>query len=225
MKRAWKAAGVLATACLFAGGWVWGQAPEPKYSAAKLSQAGSMAYPINAQQPGIVSVNVNVGSDGSVQGVNVVRNVPPLTSVVQSALGSWQFAPATLKGQAVSGIVPVDVAFNPYNPSGVGLPGESLQPSANGANGDYQPAVCQNANYANYPPNTVASGTVVLQVHVTAGGQVGKVQVLQGNGALSGPSVAAVRTWSFSPASYKGKAVGSYVVVAFVFAAPQAGTR
>jgi len=66
---------------------------------------------------------------------------------------------------------------------------------------------------------------VVLQVHISAGGQVGKVQVLQGDSALSSPSVAAVKTWSFSPATYKGKEVSSYVVVAFVFAAPQAGTR
>jgi TonB family protein len=225
MRRAWKATGMLATACLIASVWIRGQTPEPKYIAAKLSQAGSIAYPMNVRQPGFVSVNVNVGSDGSVQQFNVVRDVPPLTNAVQSALVSWQFTPAMLKGQAVSGIVPVDVAFNPYNPSGVGLPGESLQSSAAAASGDYQPAVCQNANYANYPPNTVASGTVVLLVHLNASGQVGKVQVLRGNGVLSGPSVDAVKTWSFTPATYRAKAVSSNVVVAFVYPAPQAGAR
>lgn len=225
MRSAWKATGVLATVCLIAGVSLRAQAPEPKYIAAKLSQAGSIVYPMNAQQPGFVSLNVNVASDGSVQQVNVVRDVPPLTNAVQSALASWQFTSATLKGQAVSGIVPVDVAFNPYNPSGVGLPGESLPSSAGAASGDYQPAICQNASYANYPPNTVASGTVVLQVHVSASGQVGKVQVLRGHGVLSGPAAAAVKTWSFAPATYKGKALSSNVVVAFVFAPPQAGTR
>lgn len=225
MRQAWKAAGVLAAASLMAGVWVQGQAPQPKYRAATLAQAGGIAYPINAQQPGFVSVNVNVGPDGSVRQANVVHDVPPLTNAVQTALTSWQFTPATLNGQAVPGIVPVDVAFNPFNPSGVGLPGESFQSSATAASGDYQPAVWQNANYANYPPNTVASGTVVLQVHVTAGGQVSKVQVLRGKGVLTDPSVTAVKTWSFAPATYKGKAVGSDVAVALVFASPQAGTR
>jgi TonB family protein len=225
MERMGKASLVLALACLMAGVWVRGQTPTPKYHPPKLAHAGDIAYPINAQQPGFVSMNVNVGSDGSVQQANVVHDVPPLTNAVRTALTSWQFTPAMRNGQAVPGIVPVDVAFNPFNPSGVGLPGQSLQPPASTATGDYQPAAWQNANYANYPPNTVASGTVFLQVHISASGQVSKVQVLRGKGVLTDPSVAAVKTWSFAPASYKGKAVASEVIAAFVFASPQAGTR
>lgn len=225
MRQASKAAGVLIAVSLMAGVWVRGQAPEPKYHAAKLTQAGSIAYPINAQQPGFVSVNVSVGSDGSAQQVTVVQDTPPLTNAVQTALTSWQFTPATFNGRTVPGIVAVDVAFNPFNPSGVGLPGQTFQPPAAAANGDYQPAVWQNGSYASYPANTVASGTVVLQVHISASGQVSKVLVLRGKGVLSDPSVAAAKSWSFAPATYKGKAVASDVAVAFVFAAPQAGTR
>jgi TonB family protein len=225
MTQTGKTIRVGATAFFMVGMCVWAEAPQPKYHPPKLTQAGSIVYPINAQQPGFVSLNVHVGSDGSVQQVNVAQDAPPLTSAVQTALTSWQFSPATLNGQAAPGIVPVDVAFNPFNPSGVGLPGGSFQPPLSAASGDYQPAAWQSANYANYPPNTVASGTVALQVHVSSSGQINKVQVLRGKGVLAAPSVAAVKTWSFAPATYKGNAVGSDVVVAFVYASPQAGTR
>jgi TonB family protein len=224
MRRTWIATGLLAAACLMAGVWVRGQAPEPKYHAAKLAQAGNINYPINAQQPGFVSLDVNVGSDGSAQQVSVVHDVAPFTGAVQNAVTSWQFTPATLNGQAVPGVVPLDVVFNPFNPSGVGLPGESFERPAS-LPGDYQPPMWKNANYATYPPNTVTYGTVVLQVHVGASGQIGKVQVLRGKGVLTDPAVAAVKTWSFTPATYKGKAIASGVAVAFVFANPAAGTR
>jgi TonB family protein len=223
MRRAWQAIGTLGMAFLLTNVTV--KAQTSKYHGPKLTQASGISYPIDAQQPGFVSVNLNIGADGSVQQVNVVNDVPPLTSAVQTAVASWQFNAATVKGQTVAGIVPVVVAFNPFNPSGVGLPGQSFQSSGNAASGDFQPAVCQSASYASYPPNTVASGTVVLQVHVGSGGQVGNVQVLRGKGVLANPSVAAVKLWTFAPATYKGNAVGSDVVVAFVFASPQAGTR
>jgi TonB family protein len=80
------------------------------------------------------------------------------------------------------------------------------------------------AQYATYPPHTVRAGTVVLQVHVESGGQVQGVIVARGTGSLSGTTSKAVRTWKFTAASYKGKAVASDVVVAYVFASPAAGT-
>ena len=83
----------------------------------------------------------------------------------------------------------------------------------------------QKAGYATYPPNTVASGTVVLVVHVGHDGKVHGVNVVRGKGALYGAAMTAARAWVFAPATYKGNAVGSDVVVAYVFASPQAGTR
>lgn len=210
---------------LLAGVWVRGQSQPPKYHAAKATSAGSVGYPMNAKEPGFVTVDVSVGANGSVQGVSVVRDVPPFTGALQSAVSNWQFAAATVAGQAAPGVVRVNAAFNPYNPSGVGLPGASLQPGSGSAGGDFQPAGLQSASYANYPPNTVESGTVALLVHVSAGGQVGKVRILHGKGVLAEPATEAAKNWTFTAASYKGKAVDSDVVVVFVFAAPQAGTR
>jgi TonB family protein len=220
------AAGMLAVVTLMAGVWVRGQGAGWKYHAAGLAMAGDIAYPMNSQAPGFVTLDVSLSASGAAQNVTVVRDVAPLTAAAQGALTSWQFTPATLDGRAVAGVMRVNVAFNPYNPSGVGLPGESLQAASGGASGDFQPAQVLKANYATYPPNTVASGTIVMQVHVGSDGKIHRVSVVSGRiGGLMGAATKAAKTWSFSPATYQGQAVGSDVVVVYVFAAPQAGTR
>ncbi len=226
MRRGWLVfAGILVVASLTAGVWVRGQGNGGNYHAAGIAQGGAIAYPINTNTTGFVTLDVSLDASAAVQNVTVVRDVPPLTSAAQDAVKSWQYTPAMVDGQGVAGLVRVNVAFNPYNPSGVGLPGESLQPAAGGGGGAFQPAGLTKANYAMYPPNTVSAGTVVLQVHVGHDGKVHGAIVVRGKGALSGAATAAAKTWVFTPAMYQGKAVASDVVVAFVFAAPQAGTR
>jgi len=219
MKRAWSvAAGLL---LLVASA----PAQDSKYNAAGIAQAGDIAYPLNAQAPGVVTLDVSLDASAAVQNVTIVRDLPPFTAVAQNAVQGWQFTPAIVEGQGVAGAVRVHVVFNPYNPGGVGLPGLSLQPAAGGAAGSFQPAGLQKANYASYPPNTVASGTVVLQVHVGRDGKVHGVLVARGKGALIGAATSAAKSWVFSPATYRGGAVASDVVVVFVFPLPQAGTR
>jgi TonB family protein len=226
MRRVKVVAGGLFVLSLMAGVWVKGQsAGGAGYHAAGVAQAGSIPYPINSQAPGFVSLDVSMDASGAVQNVTVVRDVPPLTAAAKGAVKNWQFTPASVDRLAAPGVVPVDVAFNPYNPSGVGLPGESLQPPSTTVSGDFQPAGLVKANYAVYPPNTVASGTVVMMVRVGSDGSVHRVQVLRGKGVLTDAATAAVKTWGFTPAAYKGSAVGANVAVAFVFAPPQAGTR
>jgi TonB family protein len=211
---------------LMVGVCVRGQGSGGKYHPASLAMAGDIAYPLNSQSPGFVTLDVSLDASGAVQNVTVVRDVPPLTAAAQSAVKTWQFTPATLDGQSVAGVLCVNIAFNPYNPSGVGLPGESLQPATGGASGDFQPAQVLKTTYATYPPNTVASGTVVVLVHVGSDGKAHGAGVVRGKvGVLAGAATKAAKSWTFTPATYKGQSVGSDVAVSFVFASPQAGTR
>lgn len=221
MTRHWVAvSGVLLFATV-----AWAQSTGEKYRAAKVAQASDIPYPLNTRTPGFVTLNVIVDSSGTLQKTMVVRDVPPLTDAVQNSVKTWQFSPAMESGQPVNGVVQVNVAFNPFNPSGVGLPGAPLQPPDSNGGGDFHPANLQSASYATYPPNTVAYGTVVLQLHVGSDGKVHKVASIGGKAELSTPSIAAAKTWGFSPATYKSKPVASDVVVVFVFAPPQAGTQ
>jgi TonB family protein len=226
MKRRW---GVALAGVILLTTPTWGQTGAGGgYHGPSLGHVGDVTYPINNSTTGIVTLDISVDASGTVQNVGVVRDVPPLTSAAQSAVQSWQYLPAMVNGLVTAGTVRVHVVFNPFNPSGVGLPSPSLQP-ANSNEGakrdDFQPAQVTEAHYAKYPPHTVQAGTVVLQVHVESGGQVQGVIVARGTGSLSGTASKAVKTWKFTPASYKGKAVASDVVVAYVFASPAAGTR
>ncbi len=225
MNRRW---GVVLTGAILLTAPTWGQIDAGgAYHGPALGHAGDVTYPMNSITTGIVTLDISVDATGTVQNVGVVRDVPPLTNAAQSAVRSWQFTPAIVNGLATAGTVRVNVVFNPFNPSGVGLPSPPLQPAnSNKApnRGDFQPAQVIEAHYATYPPHTVRAGTVVLQVHVESGGQVQGVIVARGIGSLSGTASKAVKTWKFTAASYKGEAVASDVVVAYVFASPAAGT-
>jgi len=63
----------------------------------------------------------------------------------------------------------------------------------------------------------VTSGTVVVILTVGTDGRLVRERVLKGLGVLSAAATRAVSGWTFTPATYKGVAVESYLPVAFVF--------
>jgi TonB family protein len=139
----------------------------------------------------------------------------------------WKFAPAMLGGKPVAGTARINVVFNPFNPGNVDIPNKPLPTpeSAGGeGNGGFRCADVKAAKYAVYPPNTVASGTVVLDVKVGADGSVEGVRLLRGAGILWGAATRALKEWEFVPAKYQGKAVESHEVVVYVFVSPAVGT-
>jgi len=226
MRATWAGvAGICSLGVLFISNPVSAQITSAKYHAAGVSQAGTIPFPLNAHTPGFVSVDVILTSNGTPQDVVVVRDMPPLTGAVVNSVRGWHYAPATVSDDGVPGIVSITVAFNPFNPSGVGLPAQTLQPPQAQVVSNFQSPHVVQANYAVYPPNTVASGTVVLKVHVGSTGRVHAVTVVRGKNPLNAPSISAARNWQFTPAMYKGNAVSADVIVVYVYAPPEEGTR
>lgn len=195
-----------------------------KFVPPKLVSAGEISYPANANSPGFATLQVNLDGNANIQNIQVVRDVPPLTSAAQSAVQGWSFAAGTLNGSGAASSIQVTAVFNPFNPAGVGLPSPRLGSTAGTGSAPYNPAQVMSATYATYPPNTTAFGTVVLDVRIGSGGGVKSVNVVHGVAALTGSAITAVRTWGFSPAKRNGKAVDSHTVVAFVFPSPALGT-
>ena len=68
-----------------------------------------------------------------------------------------------------------------------------------------------------YPPQTIAIGTVVLEVTVTETGKVESVLPIRGIDTLTQVASDSVKTWHFSPASLDGKPVRSRTTVAVTF--------
>jgi TonB family protein len=169
-------------------------------------------------------LDVSVDATGAIQKIVSVRDVPPLTNAARTAVNTWKFTPAMKGAQRVPGVVRVDVVFNPFNPGGVSIPYKPLPPPETGKSrtGVFQPPNIKAANYALYPVNTVASGTVVLDVKVGADGSMQGVGVLGGEGGspLTGMATRAVHNWSFTPATYEGQPIVAHTIVAFVFPSP-----
>lgn len=81
------------------------------------------------------------------------------------------------------------------------------------------PQITQTVDAA-YPINSVAFGTVVVEVHVAASGEIEDVQVARDVPPLTDQALKAVRQWKFQAATLGGKPVASVVPVAFTFVRP-----
>lgn len=226
MKGKWGILGValgLALAGTFAAGR---QTPgEGRYQGVGVVRADDIPYPPNAGTAGMVTLDVSVDASGMVQKMAVLRDVPPLTRAAEDSVKGWKFSPAA-KGGPVGGVVRVNVVFNPFNPANVSIPNPPLPTPENSradVTGVFRPPDVKTATYGVYPPNTVASGTVVLNAEVAKDGSMAGVRVLRGMGPLSAAATKAIREWTFTPGTYEGKALESHEVVAFVFPAPETG--
>ena len=68
-----------------------------------------------------------------------------------------------------------------------------------------------------YPPNSIATGTVILQVSLDRWGEIEAVKVLKDIKLLTPEAERAVRKWKFKPARLDGQPVKSTLVAAFTF--------
>jgi TonB family protein len=84
----------------------------------------------------------------------------------------------------------------------------------------YQPPEILATADAAYPINSVAFGTVVLDVHLDANGEIEQVSVARDIPTLTKQALQAIKQWRFKPAMLGGKPVKSIVPVAFIFVRP-----
>ncbi|MFZ3244142.1 MAG: TonB family protein [Candidatus Acidiferrales bacterium] len=89
----------------------------------------------------------------------------------------------------------------------------------------YEPPTVVSTAEALYPINSVASGTVVLEVRLDKNGAIDSVDVLHGIPSLTGPAVTAVKKWKFGAAKLDGHGIASVIPVAFTFVPPNVGPR
>jgi len=216
MRTRWRVAA--AATILVVSGAVFGQTGG-KYSGAGIARGGDIPYPVNTSITGMVTLEVSVGAGGGVQKVQTVTDTPPLTDAATNAVKNWKYFTAMLDGVPVAGVVDVNVVFNPFNPGGAGIANGTATPpqGLERSKGDFRPAQVNSATFAAFPANTVTSGTVVVILTVGTDGRLVRERVLKGLGVLSAAATRAVSGWTFTPATYKGVAVESYLPVAFVF--------
>ncbi len=89
----------------------------------------------------------------------------------------------------------------------------------------YKPPQVLSAVDAAYPVNSVAFGTVVLEVELDAAGKIARVKVVRDIPPLTASAEQAVRQWKFRPARLDGRPVPSSLPVAFTFVRPDLWPR
>jgi TonB family protein len=76
-----------------------------------------------------------------------------------------------------------------------------------------------------YPLQSVASGTVVLEISLDRAGKITDVRVVRGILSLTESADRSIRQWTFRPAHLNGEPVDSKIAVAFSFVPPNVGPR
>ncbi len=186
------------------------------FRSAGVVSASDVQYPLDTTADGIVVFEVSLNSGGAITNVTALTDIPPLTSVAQSSLQSWKFAPATSGGTPVASQMLVAFVFrhavkewNPPAFNAVFAPAEQS---------GYIPIGIFSAAYAEYPTSTVASGATVVQVTVRADGNVSNMKVVRAVGGGFAPlAERAAKNWQFQPANLNGSPATSKIAIAFVF--------
>lgn len=101
----------------------------------------------------------------------------------------------------------------------------SAQQEAGAAQARFDPPSVVSAAQAIYPLDSVASGTVVLEVSLDETGKITGVRVVQGIPSLTVEAQRSIRKWRFRPARLNGENVPSKFSAAFTFVPPNVGPR
>ncbi len=84
----------------------------------------------------------------------------------------------------------------------------------------FEPAEVVSTAELYYPPNSIAFGTVVLQLALDSYGSIEDIKAVKDIKSLTPEAIKCVRKWRFMPAKLDGKPVRSTMVVAFTFNNP-----
>jgi hypothetical protein len=190
-----------------------------------VTSASDIPYPVEVLAAGLVTLSVNVNASGHADSVQVLRDIPGLTSVASSIVKSWSYAPGKLDGNPAPSTITIEVVFNPGNTLNENLKIGPVAPTPPPLPTGYLPPEVAVASYVAYPVNSVGIGAVVLDAAVDKYSELKKVDILRDVPALSPEAIATVKRWTINPATFNGKPIPSKMIVAFVFRSPTMTTR
>lgn len=202
-----------------------GVAGKDRFVPPDITSASEIPYPVEVIGAGLVTLSVNVSAAGQPPTVQVLRDVPGLTSLTSSIVTGWKFTPGTLDGNPSPSTITVEVVFNPGDTNGQNLKMVPVSPTPPPFPAGYLPPEVALASYASYPITSSGTGAVVLDVSLDKYGDIKKVGVIRDVPSLTPEAQAALKRWTINAATFNGKAIASHLVVAFVFRSPTMTAR
>lgn len=207
----------------------WHAAVEPEWRKEPLPQQAGFSppapvsvvgtnYPPQALFGGDVLLDALIDASGKPTEIRVVSGDGPFVEPAISAVRTWTFTPASLDGRAVDAHIGIVFQFpQSFLPRPVSKERKHNELSEESDDRGALPVLTVEPEY---PPNSVAEGSVALYNLVDPEGHITSTSTLLDVEALTAPTVTALHQWQFAPAKHDGTATESAVVVVEVFRRP-----
>jgi TonB family protein len=174
--------------------------------------------PARAAGGGHVALEVTVGADGQVSGVNVLRGAAPFTDQLRTSVARWRFEPGRENGRALEATVLVAAWFRSAALLESAGPLEFPPSTARASEAIPVPTV---VGVPAYPAIALGDGVVVVEVAVGTEGEVRSARVVLSAAGFDAAAMDAARRWRFRPASRADdQPVPSVAYLVFGFRSP-----
>ena len=210
-------------------GFSWPVSAQPNYKPARVISAGDAYVPFQVMIDGFFVFDVVLNDDGTVERIDALRDPGAMPGAAKTSISSWKFQPASKDPASAPSRMIVSFVYRPPNYGNAAavspkdfapvLPANQSNPSEHG---NYVPVGILSFAYPAYPVNSVAWGSVVVQLTVDGSGDVKGVEFLHGMVGFNNLVSDALRKWRFQAATFDGKPITSKTVIAFVFQTPAA---
>ena len=172
------------------------------------------AHPVNTLATGLVVVEIEIERTTGKMQTRVLCGESLFVPSALEALERWRFVTPP---EPHIGRTSVTFFFRPPSIYSVKIGAMTIRPWD--LDGDF-PALPQEIIDPGYPPTSLATGAVILEVRVNASGIVTGAGPVSGIEPMTDQAQEAVKQWRFSPARISGKAVPSTVFVVISFVLP-----
>jgi TonB family protein len=191
-----------------------------------VTSAGDAYIPYENQivTDGLFVLDVGISEAGEIQQIEALRNPGSMVEAAKKSLRSWKFHPAYENGKPTPSRLTVAFLQPPTIYIGVRpVPPKDFRPviPPDQSGSELVPVGILAFDYSDYPVNSVAWGSVVLQVTVSSAGDVKDVTLLHGMAGFNDFALQALKRWRFRAATFQGNPVTSATVVAFIFQTPR----
>jgi hypothetical protein len=180
----------------------------------RLAQAGLVEYPFTTTGTQWVVLDLETSPHGAVQSVQILQGASPFLELVLSTVRQWAFTPATPgAGQRHATSV---FMFRPRDIFS-GSPISTTQLYRQNSDSGPFPVVLSDPGY---PVNSVGEGLTILDMQLSASGNVNDVRVVRDEPGLAAHTERVARTWKFQPAMRNRAAENGTIIVAAWYLRP-----
>lgn len=180
----------------------------------RLAQTGLVEYPFTTTGTQWVVLDLETSPHGGVQSVQILQGASPFLEVVLSTVRQWEFTSAT-PGAGQRHVTAVFM-FRPRDIFS-GSPISTNQLYRQNSDSGPFPVVLSDPGY---PGNSVGEGLTILDMQLSASGDVNDVRVVRDEPGLASHTEKVARTWKFQPAIRNRAAANGTLIVAAWYLRP-----